>query len=223
MAKLQPPLVALPQHPSDYKILLSPAAHSAHPIIGFDAPGPRPRDPTRARYQPLVAWALLQTAVFVRQEILDETGLSPKCLRLGLCRDNGALVVDIAQAWNWYPRAAKRFLSDMLRTGLITRGLHNALQAKIGTKRERIRKPLQQPPTKAAVLAKTGGHCTYCGVKLTTLRNQPNSLHIDHVLAVARGGTSDLALLVPACADCNQRKGTRTLVEYAEHMAKGRA
>lgn len=33
---------------------------------------------------------------------------------------------------------------------------------------------------------------------------------VDHVLAVAAGGTHDLANLVPACASCNARKQARS-------------
>jgi 5-methylcytosine-specific restriction endonuclease McrA len=40
--------------------------------------------------------------------------------------------------------------------------------------------------------------CQYCGGPATT---------VDHVIPLARGGTDDLANLVPACAVCNGRKG----------------
>lgn len=50
------------------------------------------------------------------------------------------------------------------------------------------------------VLAKNGGRCVYCGDPADT---------IDHVIPKSKGGTDDLDNLVPACRDCNSRKGNR--------------
>jgi 5-methylcytosine-specific restriction endonuclease McrA len=46
-----------------------------------------------------------------------------------------------------------------------------------------------QPPT-----------CVYCGAPATT---------VDHVVAVANGGTHELSNLVPACSPCNSSKAAR--------------
>lgn len=47
-----------------------------------------------------------------------------------------------------------------------------------------------------------GGLCAYCG-------SQPYE-HLDHVIALARGGTNWPANLRPACAECNLSKNART-------------
>lgn len=49
--------------------------------------------------------------------------------------------------------------------------------------------------------------CAYCarsGQKLT----------VDHVMPLSRGGRHCIANLVPACANCNQKKGSMTVVEW---------
>jgi len=58
---------------------------------------------------------------------------------------------------------------------------------------------------RARVFATKGCECTYCG--------SPAS-HVDHVLPRAKGGTDTIDNLVPACARCNNAKGTKTLEEW---------
>lgn len=54
------------------------------------------------------------------------------------------------------------------------------------------------------VLRRDSYTCQYCG------RRAPHvSLHIDHVLPVADGGSNELDNLVAACQDCNLGKGRR--------------
>lgn len=50
------------------------------------------------------------------------------------------------------------------------------------------------------------GRCFYCG---TTER-----ITIDHVVAIARGGTDSIGNLVPACKSCNSRKRELTIMEW---------
>lgn len=70
-----------------------------------------------------------------------------------------------------------------------------------------------------------GGCCAYCGRADVVLAR-------DHVVPLSRGGTDNIANVVPACGSCNSRKGTRTAAEYLaaleelrredlERMAKG--
>jgi hypothetical protein len=66
------------------------------------------------------------------------------------------------------------------------------------------RKPIPKA-TKAEVWAKTDGRCWYCDAQL----NPFAGFEIDHVHPVCKGGTDDVANLVPSCHDCNQRKGGR--------------
>ena len=55
-------------------------------------------------------------------------------------------------------------------------------------------------------ITKHGGKCFYCK---TASAEQPSVLEmtIDHVEALAIGGTNDLTNLVVACKPCNQKKG----------------
>ena len=53
-----------------------------------------------------------------------------------------------------------------------------------------------------------GNQCVYCGCSET--------LHTDHWIALARGGTNWPANLVPACQTCNSSKGTMSGKEFME-------
>lgn len=52
------------------------------------------------------------------------------------------------------------------------------------------------------------GICHYCERKFS-----PKDLTMDHVVPIARGGTSTPGNIVPACADCNRDKKLRTPAE----------
>ncbi|MGN0843605.1 MAG: HNH endonuclease [Kiritimatiellia bacterium] len=52
------------------------------------------------------------------------------------------------------------------------------------------------------------GICHYCGKKFP-----PDQLTMDHVIPVARGGTSTPGNIVPACRACNKTKSCLTPVE----------
>lgn len=41
-----------------------------------------------------------------------------------------------------------------------------------------------------------------------------NSFTIDHVVPLSRGGSNDIANLVPACEGCNRKKGAQTPLEW---------
>ena len=62
------------------------------------------------------------------------------------------------------------------------------------------------------VLAKTDGHCAYCGDGL----NQFRGWTIDHAIPQAQGGSHKLSNLFPSCQSCNSSKKDRTVREYAE-------
>lgn len=49
--------------------------------------------------------------------------------------------------------------------------------------------------------------CFYCG-------DAPEQLTQDHMIPLSRGGNHTEANIVPACMDCNNRKGTKTMEEF---------
>lgn len=52
------------------------------------------------------------------------------------------------------------------------------------------------------------GECHYCHGRFP-----PEQLTMDHLIPVARGGTSTKGNVVPACFACNQKKATQTPAE----------
>lgn len=49
-----------------------------------------------------------------------------------------------------------------------------------------------------------GGRCGYCEEKLTFAEST-----LDHIIPIARGGTSDKLNLITSCAPCNVAKGDK--------------
>lgn len=207
----------LAMKPPGVPIWVSKAMTADHPLISFDAPWPKPHDKQRHSHMPLSAWMTLSAAIFTEIEVLNDDGCLPHPLVLHLRKELEDYIPDMARLWNWRPRDATPFVLGLAATTLITDELATAIVARIGRSREK-RPPISKK-TRAAIMAKTSGRCVYCGVPLTTKRDQPNSYHADHLLSVKDGATDDPGLLVPACADCNQKKGAKT---FAEFMAQQR-
>lgn len=61
------------------------------------------------------------------------------------------------------------------------------------------------------------GLCAYCGIRI--LWEIPNDIHIDHIHAIARGGSNWPDNLCLACADCNLSKQDKTIAEW--QIARG--
>lgn len=61
-----------------------------------------------------------------------------------------------------------------------------------------------------ALCAAADGLCAYCGTR-------PERLTADHVVPLARGGSNDIANIVPACLSCNASKGAKTADEFREY------
>lgn len=78
------------------------------------------------------------------------------------------------------------------------------------------RKPIMRE-IRAAVWAKTGGHCWYCGVMTNPFEN----FHIDHVQPVIDGGANDLLNLVPSCQWCNLEKHDSALETFRRRRGGG--
>ena len=75
--------------------------------------------------------------------------------------------------------------------------------------------PKEQRVSKKKILAKTNGHCIYCGLKLDSLKDYS----IDHVIPRFNGGLNNIENLVPACRSCNSAKRTRDLDEFRFYRA----
>ncbi|MBF0784043.1 hypothetical protein E4T80_00925 [Muribacter muris] len=85
---------------------------------------------------------------------------------------------------------------------------------------------LERRMRREKAIQKTGGHytnsdileikrklnnqCRFCGVDLD------NSLHIEHLTPVSRGGSSNKNNLTLSCYKCNMEKTNKTLDEYLE-------
>lgn len=57
------------------------------------------------------------------------------------------------------------------------------------------------------------GVCHYCGEKFL-----PAELTMDHIVPVARGGTSTKGNVVPACKECNSKKKYLLPIEWEEYL-----
>jgi hypothetical protein len=61
----------------------------------------------------------------------------------------------------------------------------------------------------------TGGTCYYCRIPLPKF-----GWAIEHMIPIARDGLDRFDNLVPACAECNKLKGTRTVEEFKKYLAE---
>ncbi|TCK62499.1 HNH endonuclease [Seleniivibrio woodruffii] len=57
------------------------------------------------------------------------------------------------------------------------------------------------------------GVCHYCGEKFP-----PSELTMDHIVPIARGGTSTKGNVVPACKECNNKKKYLLPIEWEEYL-----
>lgn len=58
--------------------------------------------------------------------------------------------------------------------------------------------------------------CAYCGQKPP----EGEWLELEHLIPLTRGGFHRKSNVVPACGDCNKRKGQMTAEEYLEELKK---
>lgn len=68
--------------------------------------------------------------------------------------------------------------------------------------------------TRFEVFKRDGFKCVYCGAT-------PSSelLHVDHVIAVAAGGESEMDNYCTSCVPCNLGKGARSLTDIPQSLA----
>lgn len=63
---------------------------------------------------------------------------------------------------------------------------------------------------RAAVFARSSGHCWYCGCALDS-----NRFDVDHFIAITAGG-GEGDNLVPSCQSCNRSKRNRSIEEFRD-------
>jgi len=61
---------------------------------------------------------------------------------------------------------------------------------------------------------KFNGECWYCGINIDEYLN----IRIDHQIPRCQGGGHEESNLVLTCANCNSKKGKRTVEEYRESL-----
>jgi 5-methylcytosine-specific restriction endonuclease McrA len=93
-------------------------------------------------------------------------------------------------------------------------GRENVGRRKVYTSTRRARKKnatvgVLTPYDLDMLFAEQGGRCCYCGDELVG-----NTMHLEHVVPLSRGGAHTLDNLSWACASCNLSKGPKLLVEW---------
>ena len=80
------------------------------------------------------------------------------------------------------------------------------------------RKPISKA-LRHTVYRKYGGRCAYCGENIDY-----ETMQVDHLHSVYRGGTNGIDNLMPSCSMCNFYKSTYTLAEFRRQLGliKGR-
>ena len=188
-----------------------------HPVVGFGRIVKPASSTQKLTYSPFEAF---QEICFSAATTVDIPG------------DDGALMTarltpgcvwqeTVADRWNWRPKDIRQFVSDLREYSLIDDSLLAAM-LRIVPVRQGRRDALRRS-TRAAVLAKTGGKCFYCGVSLAVRGSGATKYHCDHAFPLVRGGSDDPANLLPACAKCNGRKGSKTLAELIGWSADNEA
>jgi len=70
-----------------------------------------------------------------------------------------------------------------------------------------------------SVMKRSGTRCFYCGGKGDKDRDSNGQTwHVDHVVAVTRGGPTRLDNLVLSCQRCNLRKGNKPFYQFADEL-----
>jgi len=65
------------------------------------------------------------------------------------------------------------------------------------------------------VKSKPFATCYYCQKRVST-----KSIHIDHIVALAKGGLHAVENLCVACETCNRSKGAKSLIEWAAYRGE---
>lgn len=76
------------------------------------------------------------------------------------------------------------------------------------------RRPHLEAWKRGYVFDRDGGHCIYCGVRVTWTNH-----HIDHKIALACGGSNEVRNLALSCKPCNLSKGTLSAREFRRYLS----
>lgn len=87
----------------------------------------------------------------------------------------------------------------------------DAIAAKKARRRAREANVQHMPYSRAEIFTRWGNLCCYCDAPAE---------HLDHVIALSRGGADAAHNLVPACAPCNLSKGARSLAEWVQSWGR---
>jgi hypothetical protein len=110
---------------------------------------------------------------------------------------------------DWPPFAAATLAWSAEEIGAAVRGAFAGRDDLDGIARlhERFGRVAVSPSLRAAIFARDGAVCRYCG-------DLNGPFEVDHIHPVARGGTNDPENLCVACETCNRSKGARLLSEW---------
>jgi len=90
--------------------------------------------------------------------------------------------------------------------------ISNASEEEIKMERQKARRLRSSPWWRKK---KFSGVCYFCG-----RRFDPNTLTMEHIVPIIRGGKSVKSNLVPACKECNNRKKYLLPIEWQEFMER---
>lgn len=195
------PMAIFPPHPDMMPV---PKSIRHHPIVGFGL-GPDPNGDKRGSSRAeAFFWILFQ------DEVRWAGTLAVPYLTL---KDGMRIRQNPARIWQWTTPFTRKFVNAMAEHALIDGSLcQNLIDCVTGMGRT-SRAPIPAA-TREAVLKKTKGKCAYCAVVLTLDAGHPHSYCADHVLPVARGGSDDIANLIPSCRTCNGKKSAKTALHF---------
>ena len=102
-------------------------------------------------------------------------------------------------------------IATLMRVGLLTleaghrrldpSQVHGAVLSNLCNPRRRADRRIRKPSVRRRIFRRDGNACKACGA--------PSDLCLDHIVAVARGGSSEDENLQVLCRPCNSRKGCR--------------